>query len=388
MATDSAFVDVHVLHAVPFSNLNRDNLGTPKQMVYGGSTRARISSQCTKRAARLWLEENTDLGHAIRTRRLPQLVREVLVQHHEFTDEDAVRAAVTVFGLAGIKVDQPDGGDEVAGLQGDQLTFTTTEASTAIARTIADHRDDVLREDYKPSKSARSTLTAPLAAHNPIIALCGRMLAALPETNVDGALQIAHAFTTHSSTLELDYFTAVDDQVQADADETGAGHINVGEYTSGVFYRHATVGLRQLAELLDGSASATAEVVGSFVKAFVLAEPTGKQHSANAHTRPDLVAVTIRSDRPVSYASAFETPVDVGKNGGYVNASMDALHERATIENQMYGTDGLLGAWWLTGGVASDELNGLGDRVADLTSLTHAVERATAHATATNGGAP
>ena len=39
MTNENAFLDVHVLHGVPFSNLNRDNIGTPKQMVYGGATR-------------------------------------------------------------------------------------------------------------------------------------------------------------------------------------------------------------------------------------------------------------------------------------------------------------------------------------------------------------
>ena len=384
--TDKAFLDVHVLHAVPFSNLNRDNLGTPKQMVYGGATRARISSQCTKRAARLWLEENTQLGQALRTRRLPQLVREVLVQQHEFVDVDAVRATVAVFDLAGIKVNTPDEGDEATKLQGDQLTFTTAEASTALARVIAAQREDILSEDFKPNKGTKTKLVAPLDAHNPIIALCGRMLAALPETNVDGALQVAHAFTTHTSTLELDYFTAVDDHVQADDEETGAGYIDVGEYTSGVFYRHATVGMRQLAELLDESTPTVAETIGSFVEAFVLAEPTGKQNSANAHTRPDLVAVTIRSDRPVSFAAAFEEPVDVGRKGGYMAASISALCERATSENQMYGTDGLLGAWHLVGAADPEGLFGLGEQMPGLAGLIHEVEQATTSATSTDGG--
>ena len=49
--TKTGFIDVHILHTVPFSNLNRDNLGSPKQMIFGGTARSRISSQCTKRSA-------------------------------------------------------------------------------------------------------------------------------------------------------------------------------------------------------------------------------------------------------------------------------------------------------------------------------------------------
>ena len=382
--TNSAFLDVHVLHAVPFSNLNRDNLGTPKQMVYGDATRARISSQCMKRAARLWLEQNTDLGTALRTRRLPQLVRERLVADEVFDDDDKVQqAVVAMFAAAkgrgvkkGITVEEVGSDENGRELQGDQLTFTTTEAAAAVADVIASQRDEVLTDGFKPDAPAKKALISALHAHNPIIALCGRMLASLPETNVDGALQVAHAFTTHTSTLEFDYFTAVDDQVHLDDDETGAGHINVGEFTSGVFYRHATVGIKQLAELLDGSAEATSETVGSFVKAFVVAEPTGKQNSANAHTRPDLVAITLRSDRPVSFAAAFEKPVEAGRGGGFMDASISALDERAVGENQMYGTDALLGAWHLVNGAISSQIAGLGGRVASLADLIEATAAA------------
>ncbi|MDE0499638.1 MAG: type I-E CRISPR-associated protein Cas7/Cse4/CasC [Acidimicrobiaceae bacterium] len=379
--TDNAFLDLHVLHAVPFSNLNRDNLGTPKQMVYGGATRARISSQCTKRAARLWLEQNTDLGTALRTRRLPQLVRERLVQDHDFADDDAITATERVFGLAGIKIKGPEDGEpaEQYDMQGDQLTFTTAEAAGAFANRIDEHRADLLADDFKPASGLKKALKKLFddGCRMPIIALCGRMLAALPETNVDGALQVAHAFTTHTSTLELDYFTAVDDQVQRDDDETGAGHINVGEYTSGVFYRHATIGLRQLSELLDYSREAVAEVVGSFVRAFVLAEPTGKQNSANAHTRPDLVSVTLRSDRPVSFAAAFEKPVEPGRQGGYMAASIEALHRRAMLENQMYGTDGL-GESWCVESTETSDASGLGDSLDSLNDLVRVVEHSLA----------
>ncbi|MXV86606.1 MAG: type I-E CRISPR-associated protein Cas7/Cse4/CasC [Acidimicrobiales bacterium] len=387
--TDNAFLDVHVLHAVPFSNLNRDNLGTPKQMVYGGATRARISSQCTKRAARLWLEQNTDLGIALRTRRLPQIVRERLVQAHDFTDDGAIAATERVFGLAGIKIKGPEDEEptEQYEMQGDQLTFTTAEAAAVFATRINEHRNELLADEFKPASGLKKALLRLFddGSHTPIIALCGRMLAALPETNVDGALQVAHAFTTHTSTLELDYFTAVDDQVQRDDGETGAGHINVGEYTSGVFYRHATIGLRQLSELLDGSDAAVAEVVGSFIRAFALAEPTGKQNSANAHTRPDLMAVTLRSDRPVSFAAAFEKPVEPGRNGGFMNASIEALHRRAALENQMYGTEGLIDSWYVES-IETPDASGLGDPLDSLNDLVRVVEHNIAPTTTQSDG--
>ena len=389
---NNAFLDVHILHGVPFSNLNRDNIGTPKSMIYGGATRSRISSQCTKRAARIWLEENTDMGKALRTRRLPQKTRETLTADYGFSDGDAVKAVTVLFDLAGIKLKVVNSGDSATEadndasiaddttvdgeLQGDQLTFTTTEAAQDIAAAISSHRDAILEDGFKPKKALKDELLAAFHRQNTVIALCGRMLADLPGSNVDGALQVAHAFTTHAASPSLDYFTAVDDEIQDDDDETGAGHINVNEFTSGVFYRHATIGIGLLAASLDGSAEATAEAASAFVRAFMLAEPTGKQNAANAHTRPELIAVTLRSDRPVSLATAFDEPVQPRKGGGYMADSIARLGEHAAAGNAFYGDEGIIGAWYAVASHDPVDLSGLGAPVANFDVLVASVQQA------------
>lgn len=43
------YVDLHVIQTVPPSCINRDDTGSPKTAVYGGATRARVSSQAWKR---------------------------------------------------------------------------------------------------------------------------------------------------------------------------------------------------------------------------------------------------------------------------------------------------------------------------------------------------
>ena len=67
------FIDIHALQTVPFSNLNRDDQGAPKTVIFGGAERTRISSQSWKRAIRRKVEHI--LGDpAVRTRRVgPQL---------------------------------------------------------------------------------------------------------------------------------------------------------------------------------------------------------------------------------------------------------------------------------------------------------------------------
>ncbi len=51
------YIDFHVLQTVPPSCVNRDDTGAPKTAVYGGATRARVSSQAWKRAIRMMFTE-------------------------------------------------------------------------------------------------------------------------------------------------------------------------------------------------------------------------------------------------------------------------------------------------------------------------------------------
>ena len=52
------YLDVHVLQTVPPSCVNRDDTGSPKTAIYGGTTRARVSSQAWKHAMREMFRED------------------------------------------------------------------------------------------------------------------------------------------------------------------------------------------------------------------------------------------------------------------------------------------------------------------------------------------
>ena len=55
-------IEFHILQSFPVTCLNRDDVGAPKTAVIGGTTRARVSSQCWKRQVRLALQGS--LPHA------------------------------------------------------------------------------------------------------------------------------------------------------------------------------------------------------------------------------------------------------------------------------------------------------------------------------------
>ena len=67
-----SLLELHVLQNFSPSNLNRDDTGSPKDCEFGGYRRARISSQCQKRAVRRYFggsELLTADELAVRTKR-------------------------------------------------------------------------------------------------------------------------------------------------------------------------------------------------------------------------------------------------------------------------------------------------------------------------------
>ncbi len=76
-------IEIHVLQNFAPSNLNRDDTGSPKDAEFGGFRRARISSQCQKRAVRNYFKDHDLIpaaNRAVRTKRLLEYVRERLEQ--------------------------------------------------------------------------------------------------------------------------------------------------------------------------------------------------------------------------------------------------------------------------------------------------------------------
>ena len=73
-------IEIHMLKNYPATNLNRDDMGAPKNCIFGGIQRGRISSQCLKRSWRMSPLFQKDMaGHlGTRTRKMPQLVVEKL----------------------------------------------------------------------------------------------------------------------------------------------------------------------------------------------------------------------------------------------------------------------------------------------------------------------
>lgn len=376
----SLFVEFHLIQNFAPSNLNRDDTGAPKDALFGGHRRARVSSQCFKRAIRLQARAvgavaMSDSG--VRTKKLLVLLTDRLsAMGHGDAAESKPRIELAL-GAAGLRLGD-DGKTEY-------LLFLGQREIDGFAGLIHDHWDDlggIPTDIGKPKKSKKeSKADAPDAVKQKAqklldggkavdVALFGRMLADLPKANQHAACQVAHALSTHRVEREFDYFTAVDDL--GTPDETGAGMIGQVEFNSATFYRYAVLDSDKLVENLQGDSGLALAGISAFANAMARAIPTGKQNTFAAHNPPSFVGVVIRHASPFNLANAFEKPVWPDRNKALTTQSVEAL---ATHERQLAGFYGDARDRWafvdLTGAWPQD----MGEAQTSLADLTGWVER-------------
>lgn len=327
------FIDIHILQTVPPSNLNRDESGSPKTAIYGGTRRARVSSQAWKRAVRLAFKDHLDdsqLGE--RTKRVGEAIAERITNTDPDLAEQAPALAAAVLKAAGLIKKEPKEGHAEAGY----LLFLSHRQLDNLAAEAVQAARGGRAPDGKKAKQLANT------DHSIDIAMFGRMVADASDINVDAAVQVAHAISVHPVDNEFDYYTAVDDR-KLDAQETGAGMIGTIEFNSATLYRYATIDVNQLHETL-GDTAATTRAVEAFLRAFVTSMPSGKRNTFANGTRPDAVMVRLR-DTPMNLVGAFEEPVRQ-EQAGRVAAAAAALASYTVEVEQAYGEPAL--ASWVT----------------------------------------
>jgi CRISPR system Cascade subunit CasC len=342
-------IEVHVLQNFAPSNLNRDDTGAPKDALFGGVRRARISSQCVKRAVRTYFAEQRREGLfspdelAVRTIRIYDAIATILSHRDREVAAKKVEAALALLRLNPGKEGKTQyslflGQREVAKLAKaideywDSIEVGSAETSKGKSEGKKSATDD--------TKALKDCIAAALDGGKAVdLALFGRMLANKPEKNRDAACQVAHAISTHAVDREFDFYTAVDDLKPNDT--SAADMIGTVEFNSACFYRYALVDWEKLIENLQGDPHLARKGVRAFLEGFVVAEPTGKQNSFAAHNQPDFVVMTVRRNTmPRNLANAFETPVSLRKGESLTRRSATALISKALDLQDAYGGAG------------------------------------------------
>lgn len=401
------FINFHVLISHSPSCLNRDDMNMQKTAVFGGVNRVRISSQSLKHWMRKSSYYESHFGPAsIRTRELEKLIPLFAEELRDEFDPDLVAKTMELFVRTKVVDDETeDAGEQEDSTSDDgknkklavapwtleeikvlcgivkEVSLTDEEINKArekaanqkepkgkgkkkkseqefIDEVLTKKRVDAVR---KKIESVRKAMASALD-----IVLSGRMATSGLMTSVDGALAVAHAITTHAvEPQDVDWFTAVDD-LTIDAGETGAGHLDTQQFSSGVFYRYASLNLKQLQMnlgLIDNIKSE--ETVESRQRALDIAHhvfhllatvvPSAKQQSFAANNLADF-AIASFSDQPISLANAFERPVKSEyKEAGFLKPSINALSGYWTRIHRAYGLDEQARAFAVEDGIKLDD---------------------------------
>lgn len=323
----SRFLQLHFLTTYAANNLNRDDLGRPKSLMFGTAPRLRLSSQCVKRAWRISpvMEAAFAEDKGVRTREFwLNLGSKLVAEGH---DEATVVAHLQPILEAILKMKSDAAGeaegeaDEAEGSTEEDAPKAKSKGKGKRAPAVADLKTDLYfyskaeREAFE--KLARESLAdgSPMATKKVLpaigdlplsgdIALFGRMVAQANSLTVEGAVQVAHPFTVSKVIEEDDYFIAADD-----LSSQGAGHIAANGFGAGLYYGYVNVDVPLLVKNLDGSKEQARQLLTALIEAIATVAPGGKQNSFSARSYATYLLAEVGSAQPRSFADAFLTPV-------------------------------------------------------------------------------
>lgn len=319
-------IQLHLLQNYQPSNLNRDDTGSPKDAIFGGALRGRISSQCLKRSIRYSdvfksFDNEGRLGK--RTQSLPSLVS---LKLNEMEVEEKTIAAIlsrlpdVVRGKTKAeKGEESEEETEESTIEPEeavefpdtkQLVFLDirTELVPFVENLLKAYKEIGAEKWAKAQLKEINKYLGESVPRSLDIAMFGRMTTAQAFKNVQAAVQVAHALSTNALKQEFDYYTALDDLKPAS--EPGADMIGDIEFNSCTYYKYLNVHWEELVKNLGGEKDIARRGVLALLEAAALTYPSGKQNTFGAFNLPDFILVEV-SDRnlPVSYANAFLKPV-------------------------------------------------------------------------------
>ena len=338
------YIEFHLLQNFVPSNLNRDDTGAPKDCIFGGFRRARISSQCQKKSVRDYPVFSQVIGSlkgdiGVRTKRLTNAFYEKLMLQDKLKIEQegqreivSRRVAQNIIKCVGLGFPTDNnteelqdysktqyllffGKEEIADLvnlavsdnywpamsQEMEVELKDAKGKVKNAKTLKGEREKLFTdatlksnfgEQIKGMQTAFKNVVSKKRIENNSfavdIALFGRMIADNNNMNVDAACQMAHAISTNEMEMKMDFFTAVDDLLPDDTQ--GSDMMGIVEFNSACYYRYARIDLNILKTNLGCSTdpkkkneSYDPEIVKAAIEGFLigLVEATPRRLSEN-----------------------------------------------------------------------------------------------------------
>lgn len=346
------FLQIHTLTSFAAALLNRDDAGLAKRIPFGNAERMRVSSQCLKKHWRDELHRMLELPGGIRSRMFFE--REVF-RRAVTTGVDEVVAQKMTEAL--LKKLVQGGQDKTNPMRLNQpVLFGKPEADyfvSLIAECAKTGEDPVTTLDAR-LKAEKGNLRALMkaAGQDDLVsgiegAMFGRFVTSDILARTDAAVHVAHAFTVHPLSTEVDFFTVVDDLKEAHED-AGAAHAGDMELGAGLFYGYVVVDVPLLVSNLCGCdakdwASQPAEtladarnVLTRLIDAIATVSPGAKLGSTAPYARAACVLLESGKAQPRTLANAYLKALKLSSDP--MQQAVDALGEQLAAIDAMYGS--------------------------------------------------
>jgi CRISPR system Cascade subunit CasC len=311
------FLQIHTLTTYPAALLNRDDAGLAKRLPFGGTTRARISSQCQKRRWRMARDDPWALRHVgvPMGSRTKEIVGVILHRARErgFFDQPIGDVVERVFltQLYGKNAEDPK--KRQALFFGEpEIEFLVDQASEALRADTPEAAEQTAERFFKEGRENLRTLKNGAGLES---ALFGRMVTSDPAANADAAIHVAHAFTVHEIERELDFMTAVDDLKNAEkGDDAGAAGMFDMELASGLYYGYVVVDVPLLIANLAEDQVIAGKIVQHLVHLITQVSPGAKKGSTAPYAWAELVLIEAGARQPRTLANAFRSALPLRGN--------------------------------------------------------------------------
>ena len=342
-------IEFHILQAFPVTCLNRDDVGAPKTAIVGGVQRARVSSQAWKRPVRMAMHE-LGVTHGTRTKLISKLIADACIVQGA-TPEQAQACGDKIEGtfikkkkekevkkgkVVVIENEVEEIAAEPTSDKTDTLLFLSPNEVAILANAFAEKGFNpnkvITQKDQKKQAKEIANLIGKFseAIDGVDIALFGRMVAQAADLNVEAAASFSHAISTHKTSNEVEFFTALDDLATGSA----SAHMGSLEFNSATYYRYVSLDLGQLYESLAGQN--VPEAVESFTKALFVAVPTARQTTQSGASPWEFAKILVRKGQRLQVP--FETAIKAKDGGGFVQPSIDFLSDYLAKQEKLHGS--------------------------------------------------
>jgi len=384
------FLQIHTLTSFAAALLNRDADGLAKRIPFGNAERMRVSSQCLKKHWRDDLHRMLDLPVGIRSQKFFE--REILARvmsEYGVPEDDATKMVLLlkkeIIASKENNANADGAGDEGSGKKAAQAASKNAAqeadkktnplhlkqplmigkpeadyfvkligecAKAGVGQNGLKERINEIREKIQNKKEKANLRQIMKAAGGDDLvsgvegALFGRFVTSDILARTDAAVHVAHAFTVHPLSTDVDFFTVVDDLKEAHED-AGACHIGDMELGAGLFYGYVVVDVPLLVSNLCGCdakdwAKQPAEtmedvrnVLERLIEAITTVSPGAKLGSTAPYARAACVLLESGKGQPRTLANAYLKALRMG--GDPMQQAVDAMGEHLTAIDAMYG---------------------------------------------------